>query len=205
MVCVITGDVIDSRNLIDTRSWLKPLKTALSKIGSEPKEWEIFRGDSFQVIVKDVSKALHTAIRLKAQVRSKADVNLRLGMGIGSITYISEKVTESNGKAFIRSGEVFDQLKKNTIAIKSPWSSFDAEMNLYLSLASLTIDQWSVASAKAFLMQLENRNLTQREIAKRLGITQGRVSERLKRAGADEIHQMIDRYEILIKQQITSS
>lgn len=122
-----------------------------------------------------------------------------MGIGIGEKTYSATKITESNGDAFVRSGDSFDQLQKQTIMFKSPWPELDEEINLYLALALLTIDHWSKQSAEAFQLQLASENITQKEIARKLNITQGRVSERLKRAGSDELLRMLDRYQTLIK------
>jgi hypothetical protein len=50
-------------------------------------------------------------------------------MGIGEKTFAGESISESNGTAFIYSGEKFDILKKEnvTMGIKSPWKSFHEE------------------------------------------------------------------------------
>ena len=47
-VAIITGDIIDSRK-VKPETWLPALKMALSTYGKEPKHWEIYRGDSFQL------------------------------------------------------------------------------------------------------------------------------------------------------------
>src|SRR5690606_41217183 len=94
-----------------------------------------------------------------------------------------------NGTAFIHSGEKFDLLKKEnvTMGIKTPWQDFDEEINLYLRLAGIFMDRWSVSSAELIEIILNSPNLTQEEIGKKLGIKQSGVSGRWNRAYADEL------------------
>ena len=58
---VLTGDVIGSRNA-DPERWLPALKASLGAWGSEPHDWEIFRGDSFTCAVPADTFAAAAAI-----------------------------------------------------------------------------------------------------------------------------------------------
>jgi hypothetical protein len=80
-------------------------------------------------------------------------------------------------------------LKKEniTLGIKSPWKSFDEEMNLYLKLVGTFMDTWSVSSAEIVEIVLKEPNITQDEIGKQLGIQQSAVSRRWNRANVNEI------------------
>ncbi|MCB0688624.1 MAG: hypothetical protein KDC53_18930 [Saprospiraceae bacterium] len=202
LTSIITGDIIASRKKSNPDVWLKPLRQSLSQFGNEPQNWEIFRGDSFQLEVPQIAKSLSTCIKIKADMRCSANVNTRMAIGIGTKSYGGKKITESNGEAFVRAGEQFDQLKKDTLSLKSPWPDIDREINLYLDLALLTIDHWSTYSAEAVKLMLEAQGSTQNAIAKKLKITQGRVSERLGRAGYEEIISLINRYEELMYSKV---
>jgi len=50
MISIITGDIINSRKL-PSSIWLDGLKRILNAHGLQPKNWEIFRGDAFQLEV----------------------------------------------------------------------------------------------------------------------------------------------------------
>ena len=52
MIAVITGDLIHSRKFKNPLEWMLPFKKLLSEIGLQPEVWEIYRGDSFQIVVK---------------------------------------------------------------------------------------------------------------------------------------------------------
>ncbi|MDY4790227.1 MAG: hypothetical protein SO179_06640 [Bacteroidales bacterium] len=198
MIAVITGDIIASRKLVNQDKWLLPLKTLLDTWGKSPKDWKLDRGDFFQIEIDNIEEALKKALEIKALIKKvkpndeskkHSTIDVRLSIGIGEKTYPSESISESNGSAFINSGEKFDVLKKEnvTIGIKTPWKDFDEEMNLYLKLACVIMDNWTVLSAELMQIVLNNQYSTQEEIGKKLGIKQNSVSDRRNRAKANEI------------------
>jgi predicted XRE-type DNA-binding protein len=192
MEAVITADIINSR-AVSPAIWLSLLKDTLQHVGAEYTTWEVFRGDSIQLITSP-KNALHLGILLKAVTKQIPNLDIRIAIGIGEITYRSEKVSTSNGPAFIHSGAAFDALNKNTLAIKSPWKDFDEVLNIMLDLATLTMDNWKPAMAEIFKKQLENPNFKQVEIAESLNKKQSNVSYSLKKAGYEEISTCIEYY-----------
>jgi hypothetical protein len=202
MTSILTGDIINSRKK-DDNFWLKTLKETLHTFGESPKYWQIYRGDSFQLEIEDCENALYAALKLKSYLKSRENIDIRIGIGIGKKEFNVDKITESNGEAFINSGFAFDNyLKKQTIAIKTPWQDLDEEFNIAFDLALLTIDSWTQNSAEVFKISLEEENATQKEIAAILGITQGRVSERQKRAGFEAIMKLEKRFRKIMNQKI---
>ncbi|NIJ45700.1 putative XRE-type DNA-binding protein [Wenyingzhuangia heitensis] len=193
MKAVITADIVNSRK-VSPNIWLTSLKTMLSSVGAEYSVWEIYRGDSIQLITEP-AKALKIAVLLKSVIKQIPNLDIRIGIGIGNVSYYSEKVTSSNGAAFINSGEAFDGLKKNTLAIQSDFKKFDEVLNIMLGLATLTLDNWKPAMAEVVQKQLENPDSKQIEIAEMLQKKQSNVSYSLKKAGYDEIMKCIHYYE----------
>ena len=200
MIGVITGDVISSQKT-NPKLWLKPLKKELGKTGESPKFWEVYRGDSFQVVIAKPADALKTAMSIKASLKSIPEVDVRMAIGIGSRTYNAAKVTESNGTAFVYSGEKFELLKieKQNLAIKSNWPEFDKEMNLLLKLSLIIMDNWTVNAAEAVKTTMENPGKVQEELGQMVGIKQNAISNRLKRAYFDEIMEVNDMYVYKLK------
>jgi len=159
MIAVIKGDIANSRNLSDQNKWLLPLKDLFKKIGKSPHRWEIVWGDFFQIELVDPYLALKMAFEIKAIVKSiipedsekkTSPIDIRMAIGIGEKEYSGERISESNGEAFIFAGEQFERLKKSKamIAVKSQWSDFDKEINLCLKLASVFMDKWSISPAE---------------------------------------------------------
>lgn len=188
MIAVITGDIINSKKN-SPKKWLKAIKKELDKIGGSPKSWEIYRGDSFQLIINKFEDALLIAIKIKAALKSIPGIDARMAIGIGDMTHNAPKITESNGSAFVHSGEKFETLRKEkqNLAIKSDSAAFDNEMNLYLKLALIAMDNWTVNAAEIVNTTLDNPGKLQEELGKIVGIKQNAISNRLKRAYFDEV------------------
>ncbi|MGY6522973.1 MAG: MarR family transcriptional regulator [Mongoliitalea sp.] len=198
MIAVLTGDIEASRKLMNQEQWLVPLKDLLSTWGERSKTWDLSRGDYFQVEVKNPEEALLKALQIKALIKKVrpqdeqkkiSTIDVRMGIGIGEKIYSGEVISESNGPAFVYSGEKFDGLKKENIklGIKTAWGEFDEEMNLCFKLLGLFADSWSLSSAELAHYVLRHPNLTQEEIGKQLGIKQNSVSGRWNRAHIDEL------------------
>lgn len=199
MEAIITGDLINSR-LVNPNKWMPALKKVLKQYGKEPKNWEIFRGDSFQLNTKP-EEALMAAMLIKAEIKQWKDLDVRIGIGIGEITYQAAKITESNGTAFLNSGECFEDLKKQTLAIKTPNKELNTTLNLMIELASLTVDRWTETAAKLIKLKIENPTANQKDLANLLNKTaQGTISEGLKRGGYDEIQKLLDYFKLKISE-----
>jgi hypothetical protein len=196
---VITGDIIQSRKTTNP-IWLPRLKKTLSLEGKSPRTWQIFRGDSFQVEIKDPADTLLAAIRIKATIKTIKNLDVRMAIGVGEKKYVSRKIAESDGEAFVHSGEKFETLKKEkqTLAIRTPWPEFDKEMNICFRLAAIPMDTWTTNSAELIQMLISHRNLTQKALARRLGVTQPSISERQNRSHYEEIMDL----EVLFREKI---
>ena len=192
MTSIITGDIINSKKS-SPKNWLEALKIILNSYGKTPQTWEVYRGDSFQLEIHP-EQALQACMLIKATIKQFDNIDVRLAIGIGEKTYQSNNITESNGSAFVNSGECFENLKKTTLAIKSPFQQFDTSINIMLELAQLTINNWSSTSAILIKTTLENPDLNQNQLAKILEKTQGNISQGLKRAGYDEISKLLHYY-----------
>lgn len=193
MTSVITGDIIGSRQQ-KTKDWVEDLKRILSPFGETPSQWEIYRGDEFQIEIKNPEEALLSAILIKARLKA-LKLDARMSIGIGDKTHNAEKISESNGSAFIHSGELFETLKKLkvTLAIRTGDAIFDEKINLMLQLALTFMDNWLAQPAEFVAMAIENPTLSQEELGQKIGINQAAVSRRQKRAQFDLVMNL-DRY-----------
>lgn len=199
MIAIITGDIVNSRKL-SSEIWMDGFKQLLNVFGKTPIEWEIYRGDEFQLEIKNPEEALIIALRIKAYFKT-LKLDARMSIGFGEMTYKAEKISESNGTAFSRSGEVFETLKKQKInlAINSGNEIVDAEINFMLRLSLTFMDNWLAQSAEFVLTAIENPSLSQEEIGVKLGINQAAVSKRQKRAQFDLVLEMEKNFRNKIK------
>ena len=190
MIVILTADIINSRKL-PSKKWMDDLKAFLNTFGKSPNDWEIYRGDEFQMEIKNPEDALLVAIQIKAFFKS-INLDIRISLGFGDKTYKTRKITESNGSAFIRSGETFETLKKLklNLAIHSGVETFDEELNLMLKLSLSFMDNWLQQSSELVLVTIQNPTLSQEEIGLKLGINQAAVSRRQKRANYELVKEL---------------
>lgn len=193
MIVILTADIINSRKL-SSKKWMNDFKQLLNSFGKSPNDWEIYRGDEFQLEIKNPEDVFLIAFQIKAFFKS-INLDVRMSLGFGDKTYKTKKITESNGSAFIRSGELFETLKKQKInlAVNSGNPDFDEEFNLILQLSMSFMDSWLQQSAEFVLVAIKNPTLSQEEIGLKLGINQAAVSRRQKRSQF-ELMLQVERY-----------
>lgn len=199
MVAIITGDIINSDRYVASE-WMDIIKLYLGRQGKTPNDWEIYRGDEFQIRTTP-EKALQMAIQIKALIKSIKNLDVRMGIGLGSETFVGSSVSQSNGKAYQRSGRIFETLKeqKLNLAIVTGHDDKDKTLNLMLKLALNFMDDWSTVSAQMVSLALTKPNASQQEVADQLKIRQSAVSQRLKRARMDLVLDLLAYYDENLK------
>jgi hypothetical protein len=185
MICIITGDIKGSRRA-KSSNWMDGLKKLFLQFGKNPGDWEIYRGDEFQLEIKNIEEALLKAFLIKAFLRT-ISLDARMSIGFGDKTFKSKRISESNGTAFINSGEAFNLMKKNktNLVLQSPSKEFNKEMNLLLRLGLSFMDNWLSQQAEFVFLAIQNPTISQEEMGEKLNINQAAVSKRRKRANFD--------------------
>jgi antitoxin component HigA of HigAB toxin-antitoxin module len=193
MIAVITGDIINSQEG-NPNKWLNDLKETLNNYGESPLDWQIYRGDSFQIKVESKIAVL-VAIHIKLTIKLEKGLDVRMGIGLGEMNHSEEEITQSNGSAFVHSGICFEELNKQTLGFRSDNEEINSILNAMFPLAMFIADNWSPLVAKVIKVKLENPGLNQKALAKKLSRSQSSVSEVLKRGGLDEIMRMNEYYQ----------
>ncbi len=116
-----------------------------------------------------------------------ADLDARIAIGIGTITYRAKNVYESDGPAFHNSGRTFDSLRKGQyLSILTKQNhTLDITLNLICDFVDDIIKGWSVHQAETALKLMEadgNEEIKQEELATHFGIKQPTVSALIKAA-----------------------
>ncbi|TXG39867.1 transcriptional regulator [Seonamhaeicola maritimus] len=191
MTSVITGDIIKSTVHEFPKIWLDGLKETLSYLSTNRFSWRLHQGDSFQLEIPDKHLSFISAVYIKASMKSKG-LDVRLAIGIGDKSYEGENVSESNGEAFVFSGETLETLikEKQNLRIKTNDFKLNEELNLYFKLALIAMDSWTVNTAEIVKLSIEYPNALQSELGKMIGINQNAVSTRQKRAHLNEIMEL---------------
>lgn len=192
---VITGDVIGS-TAIDKNKWLPKLTEALGALGNASKDWDVFRGDSFQMITEP-AEAFSSAVYIKATLKTIKNIDVRIAIGLGKIDKVnaSEDIRTASGEAYIRSGQLLEKLKpaKTNLAIHTDSTELDETINLVFKLLLNFMDHWTPVEAEMVKISLANRDDTQYDLASMLKKRQSTLSEALKRAKYASILD-VDRY-----------
>jgi len=207
---VITGDIVKSGKLgSDREKALKMLKDTLNSLNNFKKKSiggisDIFRGDSFQIVISEPKHALEISIYLKAQLFSKTikgnSIDVRIAIGIGEIESFDEKnIQESDGEAFRLSGNALDNISKyRRFSIKSNIDKSNKQLEFISSSIDSITRRWSPEQAEAVLLWLSGK--TQTSISKKLGISQPAVNKRLLLAGHFTLKESFELFKFLIEE-----
>ena len=216
---VITGDIVNSSKLspIESEKLINDILVFGKKISTiESFNYiliDIFRGDSFQIIVKKPEKALYIAMLFRLYVRYRSNkvigkmYDARIAIGIGHIESFNENmdVRMMTGEAFVKSGHLIDELKKqNTIRCSSIWDKYT---NSVLDACSISIDIIIKSMTSRQLDVFFNRLIhpTQLETSKRLKIAPQRTSQYLKHAYYKQAIDLTDLFGCTVTRKIKSS
>lgn len=197
MIAIITGDIINSRT-IAVEQWLPVLEDVLGKFGIREKDWEVFRGDSFQLEVAP-ENVVKTAIYLKTAIKA-IGLDLRIGIGIGNKNFVGDTIKESNGEAFILAGEAFEALKKRTLSIKTRSEKTNLQINRIFDLLMLIVEKWNVNISETIRLALDFPDLNQTALAEKMNKKQSQISRELTKSGFDEVFKAVDLCQQIIKE-----
>jgi hypothetical protein len=218
-LAILSGDLIDSshykaKTLKSVIALLKKEFNALEKVyPNEIMTFSIYRGDSFQGVVENISLALPIALQIKAAVSSYTEsteqpknalpvAGIRISIGIGQANYQKNALAESNGEAFQFSGRTLDAMKSEgtQMALTTKLDEVNAEFKVHLKFLDAITDRWSTASAEVVYFLL--KGYKERDIASALNRSQAAINQRKKAAGWDEIKLLLERYATVAKTQL---
>ena len=200
---VITGDVIGSRGFADS-VWREALHSALSDFGESPAQWDLYRGDAFQLLLAQPERALMVAMSIKAYVKCTKGLDVRMAIGLGQVHSLQARVAESNGEAFVYSGSLIDELEQwdQSLALRCADEALNMELNASLALAAAVMDKWLPNYAQAMYASLKHPHCTQVQLAKQLGMAQSTLSERHTRANRRALIRFAEYFQSRIAQWI---
>ncbi|MFZ4861869.1 hypothetical protein ACL9RF_06755 [Sphingobacterium sp. Mn56C] len=175
---VLTGDIVNSRGL-HASLWLPVLEQAIRQYSTN---FDIYRGDSFQVELAP-QQSIWAMFYIRTCMRTIDQLDVRMGLGIGEVSFTEASVKLSNGEAYLNSGIAFDGLGKELMQVKSPWSTWDEPANIMLQLLTALGERWTINMAETVKVMIENPDFSQRELAQVLNRKyQSQVSTELGKA-----------------------
>lgn len=207
---VITGDIISSTTIkID---WKKQLIDSIQQVAEElkifsPLKIELYRGDSFQLIIDKPEETLKMAVLLRAGLKHKTPKesdklwDARIAVGIGEVSYISDKVVLSDGEAFNFSGWELDEIGKRRLAIRTRWQDINEELKVSTAFADDIITNWTYSQAQVVYQALLYC-IPQKDIANKFNKTAQNISKLLSSAKENLIRIYLERYTVLISKNL---
>ena len=195
---VITGDITNFTSIrVDEKEDLINQTSRLIKSWvSRPEHAEIFRGDSFQLLLDEVSTTLYKSIQIRCWLKQhtedlKAPLDARISIGFGEVDYFGTSVLDADGEAFHLSGRAFDEMKSTHqyFQVSTTNPVLNEQIKIILSLANIIISQWTKNQAQVIFLMLNGK--TQQEMADELEIAQSAVNNRIKLARWKEIDKTI--------------
>ena len=200
---VITADIVNSTRLKSAEA--KNLLTTITKILASLKH-EFYRGDSFQVYVRNPQEALQWILLCRAiaiSVSKTAQCEIRASIGLGNVTTPVRNLSTAKGEAFILSGRAFDMMsqldKRLFIAINTTEEKKIYEIALDL-IATYTDSIFKKMTAKQAAVIAELlKGKTQQEIADQFRKSKSTISQLVNTARWSEIESVIAKFGNIIK------
>lgn len=214
-IAIATIDVINSSALSATE-----LKKVMERLGAEVNElkrqkrisyFEMFRGDSMQLIIPAPEEALEIAFTLKAAVNSihssgagkrghKMFSDIRIAIGLGRSKQ-SEFNKMTNETPFVRSGRKLDEIHRENLGmgISTGNPRSDSELYTELYIYEGIHKRWTRLVAEVVYHKLKGK--TEQVIAAELTISQSAVNQRSQSAYWNGLAVLLKRYRELLTEE----
>ncbi|HMH21626.1 MAG TPA: hypothetical protein VK563_07615 [Puia sp.] len=200
---VLTADIVNSTKL--DRVMGKALLKELEKI-LKPYKFEFYRGDSFQAYMKEPEKSLQVALLCRTAAISmtagEGDVpisDLKISIGLGSVSGPVRTLGTAKGEAFLLSGRSMDYMQSTGRRLSVVASNDVAEIGFEViaDFMDAICKKMTAKQAEAIYGLLKGR--TQQQLAQDLEKSKSTVSQLVGSGGWPEIERLLRQYEYLIK------
>ncbi|RYY54851.1 MAG: hypothetical protein EOO09_12755 [Chitinophagaceae bacterium] len=195
---VITADIVNSTLLEKQQE--KKLVQQLTQL-MEPYKGEFYRGDSFQVYLKDPADALKLLLKMRMEARQYGQgYDIRAAIGIGEVNTPVRKLGVASGEAFVLSGRALEEMSK-TDGTRMLIKTADAERSRTLEVMALFTDYVfrEMTGKQARVISLLLEGTTQAAAAKKIRKSQSTVNKHVQSAGWSELSKLLLLYGELFK------
>lgn len=189
MKAVITADIVNSTKIEEANRYL--LVDELDNIIQDLQRLssircEMYRGDSFQVLVDDLKYCLEIAVLIrlglkKSNLLMNGRLDARMAIGVGDVSYEHEQVILSDGEAFRLSGRTFEKLNKRRLLITTNINDVDEPLNIMLAFIDELLEGLSYTQSK-YLYDSLLYKMSQMELANVYNTSQPNIAKHLKSA-----------------------
>lgn len=198
---VITGDIAGS-TLLQKAEETK-LYRDMAKIAGE-RPYFVYRGDSFQLYVKNAAEALQLAFLMRCAAKkidgSGFNFDIRQSIGVDQQTSPVRDLSSAKGAPFLLSGRAFDAMtnKGSMLVISSSKPLFNETFALICSFADDIFEVMTPKQAEVVTELLSGK--TQQEAAKKLKKAQPTVNRMAQAARWQRLQELLTKFDYFIKQ-----
>jgi hypothetical protein len=202
---VLTGDIVNSTKLTAAKE-AKLSSTLMEMFAGYDSKFEFYRGDSFQAYVKKPVNALRLALLSRsAAIRLFKEDKLiwsdvRISIGIGTVTAPVRSLKTAKGEAFILSGRRFDEMMKNhqRLAISTANILANEGLQVIADYLNAIFDVMTGKQAEVIFELLKGE--MQKAVAKKFKKTKSTIHQRITAGRWPEIEKLLQQYENIINQ-----
>lgn len=192
---VITGDIVDSQQLPSTQfqDVIEALNTYLTRLQTDYSfAYDIFRGDSYQLVIPGAGNAADIATRLLLFLKCRErPVSVRQCIGLGKPAQNRPaSVKTAMGEAFTLSGRGLDGMKRPGLMVSTADASLNRQLDLVTKYFSNHLEKLTRVQAEVLLGYMEGHKPSHEQLADLLGKTRSNVTRILN---ASQYH-LIDDY-----------
>lgn len=200
MNAVITADIVNSTLM--GKAPFEALMNNLQQLFGK-NNIEIYRGDSFQALVKNAEDALLNCVKsrlLAIKHTAGHRIDIRMSMGIGVLDDTRVRLGSNMAALLVNSGREFDRLQ--TSSRKLYINSIEQEKNFTYDIIAEYLDSIleRVTAKQADVLYPILCGKSQVETARLLNKTTATVSQHVKTARYDEIENLLNKFKILTNQ-----
>ena len=202
---VLTGDIVNSTGLgkaIENKL-LKNMQQLLNSY-----MYEFYRGDSFQVYIKDPKLALQTALLCRTIAISVSPEDetifsdVRVSIGIGQVKAPVRTLGSAKGEAFLLSGRAFDEIVKTDTRLSVSTTNTLANEGLQVISDYINAIFKTMTGKQAQVIFELLKGKTQMAVAKKLKRTKSTINQHVSSGRWNEIEKLLKQYENIINQLV---
>ncbi len=200
---VLTADIVNSTKLQPSQeaSLIEVLEKFL-----KPNTHEFYRGDSFQVYLREPLEALRLALACRAvaiELTTKDDAlvrgDIRISIGIGQAELPVRALGSAKGEAFFLSGRGLDELQKTDRRLAISCTNEAANIGLQTMADYLDSIFQEMTGKQADVIVELLQGVTQQQLSISREKAKSTISELANAGRWPEIERILQQYENLVK------
>jgi hypothetical protein len=199
---ILTCDIVNSTKLTSAKE--KKLIATINEIFILHKI-EFFRGDSFQVFIKEPESALALSLlcrmaAMKLYKEQKLQVaDIRISIGIGEVKQPVRALTTAKGEAFLLSGRRFDEIAKTNQRLAITINNPLANQGLEVITDSINHIFEKISGKQAEVIFELLKGATQQAVAKKIKKTKSTIHQLTTAGQWPQIEKLLLQYLNIIK------